>query len=69
MSRWSAASDLDYRNECEGPYYKTVDRTCACCGETFAMVVEGEYLPRPWCPACISRAAAAARQQDERGAA
>ncbi len=70
MSRWSAVSDYDYYDEqlrYAGPRY--VERTCACCGETFSMELDGgpEVL-RVWCPDCQASAVAQARR-DERGAA
>ena len=54
MGFWNANSDLDWRNECEGPYGKTVERTCAHCHEPFRMAVQrGEdYVMHPLCEQC-----------------
>ena len=63
MSRYGAASDLDYREEAN-PSVPTVERTCVCCGGEFTMEVEGAYVLRAWCPRCQADAVADARQKE-----
>lgn len=63
MSRYSAVSDLDYLNESDGPHGQYVERTCACCKESFSMLVDGAYVLRVWCPNCQAEACAKARKE------
>lgn len=53
MSRWNADSDLDYYDECNGPYATTVDVVCANCRETFPLVLDRDNPVHPWCDRCV----------------
>jgi hypothetical protein len=64
MSMFDAASDRDYQDEAGGPYPRRVERTCAQCGRTFSMVVEGEYVMHPVCGHCATTRDAAQEALD-----
>ena len=54
MSRWNAASDLDYREEMWGPS-RVVRRTCWDCGTPVYVYKAEPYQIHEFCYQCIGK--------------
>ena len=52
MSRWTAVSDLDYREEQWGPR-RVVRRACFDCGQPVYIYRSEAYMIHVWCHRCI----------------